>query len=73
METKKIIVGDIAITSMIDKETNSSYIDSLLSKVIKVKDYTIITFEASVKSNYVNPKPNTGLNMLQFANFTCIQ
>ena len=60
-----VIAGDVVVSSIAYSNFNSSYIDSKLAKVIREADYSMVNFEAPVKTNYSKPITKTGQNLSQ--------
>ena len=65
MDANILIAGDVVVSSIADSNFNSSSIDSQLAKVIREADYSMVNFEAPVKTNYSKPITKTGPNLSQ--------
>ena len=67
METKIVIAGDVVVSNSHADELKTSVVDEELAKIIKDSDYSIVNFEAPVKTKYSKPIIKSGSNLSQSA------
>lgn len=67
METKIVIAGDVVVSDSHADELKTSVVDEELAKIIKDSDYSIVNFEAPVKTKYSKPIIKSGSNLSQSA------
>ena len=67
MEAKIVIAGDVVISSNSNIDISSSMVDKELVRVINEADYSLVNFEAPVKTKYSKPIIKSGQNLFQSA------
>lgn len=67
MEAKIIVAGDVAVSFKKDNEVAQNMVDQRLSKIIRCSAYSIVNFEAPVRTKYSKAIHKTGPNLSQSA------
>lgn len=62
-----VIAGDVVVSNSHADELKSSIIDEEIAKIIKDSDYSLVNFEAPVKTKYSKPIIKNGSNLSQSA------
>lgn len=67
MEAKIVIAGDVVISSKFNNDISPSIVDAELVRVISEADYSLVNFEAPVRTKYSKPIIKSGQNLSQSA------
>ena len=63
METKIVIAGDVVVSNSHADELKSSIVDEEIAKIIIDSDYSLVNFEAPVKTKYSKPIIKSGRSL----------
>ena len=67
METKIVIAGDVVVSNNHADDLTMAVVDKEIAKIIKESDYSLVNFEAPVKTKYSKPIIKSGSNLSQSA------
>ena len=67
METKIVIAGDVVVSYRYTEELKTTVVDEKIAQIIKESDYSLVNFEAPVRTKYSNPIIKSGSNLSQSA------
>ena len=65
MEAKIVIAGDVVISSKFNNDISPSIVDAELVRVISEANYSLVNFEAPVRTKYSKPIIKSGPNLSQ--------
>lgn len=54
METKIVIAGDVVVSNNHADDLTMAVVDKEIAKIIKESDYSLVNYEAPVKTKYSN-------------------
>ena len=67
METKIVIAGDVVVSYRYTEELKTTVVDEKIAQIIKESDYSLVNFEAPVRTKYSNQIIKSGSNLSQSA------